>query len=372
MRARAAIGENAGTPCTPPLRYALYGLFAVSGFCGLIYESIWSHYLRNYLGHAAHGQTVVLVIFVGGLALGAWLAGRYTERLREPLLAYAAAEIFIGLFAFVFHPLFVGFTGWAYDTLLPAVCGASGWCATQWVTAALLIVGPAIALGATFPWMVAGVLRRYPQSPGHEISVLYFLNSLGAVFGVLASAFVFIPSLGLPGTVMLAGALNRRHRRRCLRASRGRRERAQRRSTTTEVAAGVARAVRGKSAKRDRAPPAAGAVAERVPPAPPVAAKSLVVTFLAVAALTGLSSFIYEIVWIRMLVLVLGASTHAFELMLAAFILGLARGRRVDPQSHRSHRRRALVPRARAGLMGLAAIADAAAVRRACSMGSRS
>ena len=90
------------------LRYALYGLFAVSGFCGLIYESIWSHYLRNYLGHAAHGQTVVLVIFVGGLALGAWLAGRYTERMREPLLAYAAAEIFIGLFAFVFHPVFVG------------------------------------------------------------------------------------------------------------------------------------------------------------------------------------------------------------------------------------------------------------------------
>ena len=84
---RRFMGQNAA-PMSAALRPLLYGLFAVSGFCGLIYESIWSHYLRNYLGHAAHGQTVVLVIFVGGLALGAWLAARRTER-----LAGAAARV---------------------------------------------------------------------------------------------------------------------------------------------------------------------------------------------------------------------------------------------------------------------------------------
>jgi hypothetical protein len=47
---------------------------------------------------------------------------------------------------------------------------------------------------------------------------------------------------------------------------------------------------------------------------------------LATACLTGLSSFIYEIAWIRMLSLVLGASTYSFEIMLASFILGLALG----------------------------------------------
>src|SRR5205823_2506523 len=57
--------------------------------------------------------------------------------------------------------------------------------------------------------------------------------------------------------------------------------------------------------------------------------------FLSIALLTGASSFIYEVTWIRMLALVLGASTHAFELMLSAFILGLALGglwiqRRID------------------------------------------
>ena len=302
-------------------RFALYLLFAVSGACGLVYESIWSHYLRNYLGHAAHGQTVVLVIFVGGLALGAWLAARRTERLDDPLVAYAAAEIAIGLAALAFHPVFVAFTGWSYDTLLPATCGASGWCATQWLTAALLIAPPAIALGATFPWMVAGVLRRYPQSPGHEISVLYFLNSLGAVVGVLASAFVLIAHYGLPGTLRIAGALNLVIGAMVFVLARSGRARAVR---AEAMPPGVQPATPArKSAKRGRAQ----AIVEP-PGAAPVPRPSGLSprAMLVVAALTGLSSFIYEIVWIRMLALVLGASTHAFELMLAAFILGLALG----------------------------------------------
>src|SRR5688572_8269924 len=306
-------------------RYALYALFTISGFCGLIYESIWSHYLRNYLGHAAHGQTVVLVIFVGGLALGAGLAGRYTDRLREPLIAYAAAEIVVALFAFVFHPMFVGFTGWAYDALLPAVCGESAWCGTQWLTAALMIAVPATALGATFPWMVAGILRRYPEAPGHEISALYFLNSFGAVVGVLASAFVFIPTLGLPATVMTAGALNLLVGLAVLGIV-GVTKRTRKAAVPAESVIEPASPARGRKAKRAGVTPAER---EREPVAPAnaqVAPRSLVVTFLVVAALTGMSSFIYEIVWIRMLSLVLGASTHAFELMLAAFILGLALG----------------------------------------------
>ncbi|HVF63797.1 MAG TPA: fused MFS/spermidine synthase, partial [Casimicrobiaceae bacterium] len=319
MQDEAPIGENAAslralfdlTASTP--RYALYGLFTLSGFCGLIYESIWSHYLRNYLGHAAHGQTVVLVIFVGGLALGAWLAGRYSERVREPLLAYAGAEVFVGLFAFLFHPLFVGVTGWSYDALLPRVCGATGVCATQWIIAALLIALPAIALGATFPWMVAGVLRRYRERPGHEVSVLYFLNSLGAVVGVLASAFVLIPWLGLPATLATAGALNVAIGVAVFLIARATRPLA----VSVELPEEIAETPRPESTKRKKS---------SAPPQAPRRSAPLVVVFLGVAALTGLSSFIYEIVWIRMLSMVLGASTHAFELMLAAFILGLAAG----------------------------------------------
>jgi len=45
-------------------------LFFISGICGLIYESVWAHYVKLMLGHAAYAQTLVLVVFIGGLALG--------------------------------------------------------------------------------------------------------------------------------------------------------------------------------------------------------------------------------------------------------------------------------------------------------------
>jgi len=55
----------------------LFPLFLVSGFCGLIYESIWAKYLKLFLGHAAYAQTVVLIVFIGGMAIGAWICGRF-------------------------------------------------------------------------------------------------------------------------------------------------------------------------------------------------------------------------------------------------------------------------------------------------------
>jgi len=69
-------------------RRFLLVIFVVSGFTGLIYESIWSHYLKLFLGHAAYAQTVVLAIFMGGMALGSWLVARYSARLRQLLWVY--------------------------------------------------------------------------------------------------------------------------------------------------------------------------------------------------------------------------------------------------------------------------------------------
>jgi predicted membrane-bound spermidine synthase len=186
----------------------LFPLFFASGFCGLIYESIWSHYLKLFLGHAAYAQTVVLVVFIGGMAIGAWLCGRFAHRIKNPLLAYAAAEFLIGWCAIAFHQVFVVATGWAYATLLPATCSAEGLCLSSWALATALILPQSILLGTTFPLMTSGVLRAMPQEPGSRIGLLYFLNSFGAVFGVLASAFVLVPTIGLPGASLTAGLVN--------------------------------------------------------------------------------------------------------------------------------------------------------------------
>ena len=61
-------------------RSVFFLLFTVSGFAGLIYESIWSHYLKLFLGHAAYAQTLVLALFMGGMAIGSWVCSRYSAR----------------------------------------------------------------------------------------------------------------------------------------------------------------------------------------------------------------------------------------------------------------------------------------------------
>ena len=272
-------------------------LFLVSGFGGLIYEAIWTHYLKLFLGHAAYAQTVVLVVFIGGLALGAWICARVAERLRNPLRVYALIEAAIGLLSMVFHPLFVAATDWGYATLLPAACDqATTFCVPQWLLAAFLLLPQSVLLGMTFPLVSSAMLRMDTTRPGHDVAALYFLNSLGAVFGVLAAAFVLIPALGLPGTMKFVACVNLLLGACAFLLSRD--------PPTALVIQPVAA-------------PAAGA---------PNAERRLLRILLATAFLTGLSSFMYEIAWIRMLSLVLGASTHSFEIMLASFIMGLALG----------------------------------------------
>ena len=271
---------------------AVLAVFTASGFAGLIYESIWSHYLKLFLGHAAYAQTLVLAIFMGGMAVGAWAASRLSPRLRDLLLAYALIEAAVGVASLFFHGVFVASTALAFDRIIPALGSPGAVQAFKWSLAAALILPQSVLLGATFPLMTGGVLRLRPERAGYVVAMLYFTNSLGAAVGVLASGFYFIAAAGLPGTLAAAGVVN----------------------------LGVAIAV--FVIRPPRRPAIAPIAAAPVNVAAPPPLKLL----LAVAALTGASSFMYEIGWIRMLSLVLGSSTHAFELMLSAFILGIAFG----------------------------------------------
>lgn len=272
-------------------------IFFASGFGGLIYQSIWSHYARLFLGHAAYAQTLVLVVFIGGLAIGAWLCSRVAGRVRNPLRVYALVELAIGVAALLSHRVFVATIDWSFASLLPSACDqATTFCPAQWLVTAALLAPQSILLGATFPLVSSAVLRLGAEQAGHDISTLYFVNSFGAVLGVLASAFVLIPGVGLPGTLVTAGLLN---------------------VTLGIVALAMSRV----------APPPLRIDPPRADAATALGGgESIIRILLATAFLTGMSSFIYEIVWIRMLSLVLGASTHSFELMLASFILGLALG----------------------------------------------
>lgn len=272
-------------------------VFALSGCSGLIYQSIWSHYLGLYLGHAAYAQCLVLAIFMGGLALGSLLASRRGPQWSNLLLRYAFVEAVIGVFGLFFHPIFVASTTFAYDELLPAL-PADRWIAlAKWSSGALLILPQSILLGMTFPLMATGVMRRFAGTPGGVLSRLYFGNSLGAAVGALVATFVLLPTIGLPGAMRFGGVVNLLVALfACLLA---------RRQVVLE--------------EPTRAQP-------QSPPEFTPYSTSLARLLLSAAFVTGATSFVYEVVWVRMLSLVCGTTLHAFELMLSAFIGGLALG----------------------------------------------
>ncbi|MCS4231952.1 putative membrane-bound spermidine synthase [Stenotrophomonas chelatiphaga] len=237
---------------------------------------------------------MVLMLFMGGMAIGAWWASRRSTNWRYPLLAYAAIELLIGLLGLAFDGIFQGVTGWAYAHLLPSLEG-QGATALRWGLATVLVLPQCVLLGATFPLMSAGYLRVQPQAQGEVLAGLYFANSIGAAAGALASTYLLLPALGLPGAVMVAGALN------------------------VLVAALIYPLARAGE-------PGGGPSENPTVPGGAGRADRTVAAVLCIALLTGASSFVYEITWVRMLSLALGTTLHSFELMLAAFIAGIAFG----------------------------------------------
>jgi predicted membrane-bound spermidine synthase len=285
------------------MRTVLYALFTLSGAAGLIYEMGWSRYLALFLGHSAYAQVLVIGIFLGGMALGALAVGARTERWRDPLMWYVGAEVAIGLIGFLFHDVYLVTTGFAYDVVFPALAGTVLLTPFKWMLAAFLILPQSILLGATFPLMAAGVLRRTGERPGGVLAWLYFTNSFGAAVGVLLAGFVLLAWAGLPGTLLVAAIIN---------------------LTVALIALSVARRV--AAAGKLQISEVATGVPTEVPEAPALPVERLTRLLLAVSFGTAVASFAYEIGWLRMLALVLGSATHSFELMLSAFILGLAAG----------------------------------------------
>lgn len=277
---------------------ALLALFVLSGVAGLIYQSVWSNYLGLTLGHAAYAQSLVLAIFMGGMALGAWLASRKAPDMQRLIRAYAWVEILIGMVGLVFHSVFVGYTEFSQDVVLPALHNDGLAHAWQWSTAALLIAPQSVLLGMTFPLLSGGYLRLTPGEDGQVLGGLYFTNSIGAAFGALLCTFVLLPWGGMPGAVRVAGAIN---------------------VLVGVLAWGVAAAI-GEGGSSTAAP-----AVDTVDAGRPGGLRRPRWLLLA-AGVTGATSFVYELGWVRLLNQALGTTVHAFELMLSAFILGLALG----------------------------------------------
>src|SRR5262245_48148670 len=185
-------------------------LYAASAAAALVYEIAWTRLLTLQIGHTVAAASTVLAAFMGGLALGSWIGGRFDSALErrssrpavDRLRAYAACEVAIGITATALPAIlatFVPLLSWAYrDGLTPVTFNV-----VRVVIAAALLVMPAIAMGATFPiavgWYADGTA---------DAGRLYAANTAGAAVGALATGLWLIPSIGLRATTWFGVALN--------------------------------------------------------------------------------------------------------------------------------------------------------------------
>src|SRR5438445_10961556 len=188
--------------------FCLSACVFLSGAAGLAYEIVFARYLGLFLGHDGYAVLAVLVAFMGGLGLGnAWFGGR-TDRLPgRALRLYAGLEIGIALYALCFPAIhFIG-----KELFVHAAAawhpGAAGLLALKFVFALLTILLPTALMGGTLPAVVRFATRTLAELR-ERVATLYFINSLGAVFGCLAADFWWIPGFGLPATLAAGAAMN--------------------------------------------------------------------------------------------------------------------------------------------------------------------
>ena len=267
--------------------------FTLSGFAALLYQTVWMRLFSISFGTSDTSVVVVLAGFMGGLAAGALIAAQLVERVRRPLFVYGVLEAMIAMAALLV-PQFVEFTGELYAWFfggqpMPPDSGGIGQILYHSLATVLVLIVPTGLIGATLPILVRYVVTLY-QNLGRRVGLLYAMNTVGAVAGTLIAGFLLLPDLGLHRTVWVGVAANLLASVTAILLSF--------RARPSQFSIGASRIVR-PIGNRFVAP---------------------------IIAFSGVLSFTFEVLWVRMLSHVLGSSVYAFSKMLAAFLTGIALG----------------------------------------------
>jgi spermidine synthase len=274
--------------------------FFVSGFCGLVYEIVWLRLAMASFGVTTPIVSMVLSIFMGGLALGSWAAGRLTVRLQDrsaaaPLRLYALAELAIGLSGVAVPPgLRMG------HEMLSRMGGGIAWGSAGHHVAsgaciALVLLPFATAMGTTFPLAMASFRKIGGADSARSFSYLYLANVLGATAGTLSTAIVLIELLGFRGTLWLSGSMN---------------------ALLAAVVFALSRSVTDAPYSQPPGSEHPGVARPTREGRTDAASSTLGLLFL-----TGLTSMALEVVWVRQLTPFLGTVVYAFATILTVYLL---------------------------------------------------
>jgi spermidine synthase len=280
-----------------------FAFFLVSGFCSLVYQVVWLRLAMADFGVTTTSVSLVLSLFMAGLGLGSYLAGRWTRRQVERpaaslLKQYAVVEFAIGLSALAV-PLQLDAGRALLDRIGGGLdLGSGGYHLVSGVVLAFALLPWTTGMGATFPLVMSAIEKSRPRDAERSFSYLYLANVLGAVLGTLTSAFVLIELLGFAGTMRVAMGLN--------------------------VLLGLTVLNLARSAE----------FTGRPAPARPAPQRSRLeglpaVHILLLLLLTGTTSMAMEVLWVRQFTPYLGTVVYAFAAILGLYLVATFVGSRI-------------------------------------------
>jgi spermidine synthase len=282
-----------------------------SGICSLIDEVVWLRLLKLVIGNTVYASSVVVSVFMGGLAIGAALCAKYSDRFKRPLRTYAMIELAITT-TVLLSPgalrLADTFYIWLWRTYHPSQGVLIFW---QALLSALILLVPTILMGSTLP-LLARFVASVEKDSGSLVGRLYALNTLGAAIGTLLAGFVLIRIVGVMGTLYTAAILN------------------------VTVACGgylLHRIVRRTESGGQKAQ-----VTILSQPSPDVRHPSRAGLGLLACGffLSGLACIGYEILWMRSIIHSIGTFTYVFSAVLAVYLVGNAIGTLIGSRVVRS------------------------------------
>lgn len=273
-------------------------LFVASGATGLIYEILWARMLGLVFGATTLAVSTVLAAFMGGLALGSALAGRFAPRITKPVSAYGWMEIGIAVYA-----LLVPFLFQAVDDLYAYIWqqlqpGFFAFTLLRFALSCLMLLVPTTLMGATLPVLAAALLRSADHD-SNSVTRLYACNLVGAILGTLAAGFVLLPAFGVRTTIYVAAVIN-------------------------IVVGVIALGLQRKNFKNSPKPIFADRAAAETTGSVAVVERARF--WLVAAFVSGFVTISTQVSWTRILGMIIGSSTYAFSIVVALFLIGLAGG----------------------------------------------
>jgi predicted MFS family arabinose efflux permease len=190
-------------------RSPLGRVFAVSGFCALLYQTVWMRLAFAHFGVVTPVVSIVISVFMLGLGAGSWLAGQYAESLCKRfrlsgLTLYGLIEAAIAAGAFIVPALF---------HYLPNVLLQTGdsnsaiYLAGSGLAIFLSMFPFALAMGMTYPTMLFAI-KQMGCHDDNSFGYFYAFNTIGAILGVAVTVFILIEALGFSGVLVMGATLN--------------------------------------------------------------------------------------------------------------------------------------------------------------------